>query len=165
MIINVSKLKDGESLDVEHVYDPKELNVENCDVHYLAPLSLQGRIERIQNAFFFKGNLATKLELTCTRCLKDVTQDSNEPFDLYFPVTRDENIDATNEIREVMILSYPVKFLCAETCKGLCAQCGKNLNMTKCKCATAEGPEGFTGSFDKLKEWHKTKNKNRKGRK
>lgn len=163
MHIHVSKIKDGEKIAVGHVYDPKELALETCDVHCLSPLRLAGTLERVESSLFFKGMLTTDLEISCSRCLQAVKQSSQEAFDLYFPITHEETIDATNEIREVMILSYPVKFLCGEDCKGLCPKCGKNLNEGECKCSPLKEEKGFKGNFDKLKDWHKTEIRKRKG--
>ena len=38
-------------------------------------------------------------------------------------------------MREQFYLALPMKPLCREDCKGLCAQCGTNLNTGTCDCA------------------------------
>lgn len=40
---------------------------------------------------------------------------------------------------EEFALALPVKPLCREDCKGLCAKCGANLNDSPCGCVTDEG--------------------------
>jgi len=157
MRIDVSKLKDGESFLVSHEYDAKELKVELCDVRYLSPLNLRGTLGRVGESFFFKGNLTGQVEYSCTRCLKAIRKKADEAFDLYYPVKDEEYLETTDEIREVMLLSYPVKFLCSDNCRGLCPHCGKDFNEGRCSCAFEDGKEGFPGSFDKLKQWHKKK--------
>lgn len=157
MKIDISKLKEGERLALEHEYDPKELNLELYDLRYVSPLELKGGIERIKNSLFFKGSLRTDLEIACTRCLKTVKVKSEEPFDLYYPFTGQEELDTTDEIREVMLLSYPVKFICRESCKGLCPQCGTNLNEKSCRCVPEVKNE--THAFDRLGEWYQKKKK------
>ncbi|HSE42196.1 MAG TPA: DUF177 domain-containing protein [Acidobacteriota bacterium] len=37
-------------------------------------------------------------------------------------------------IREQIYLSLPMKFLCSADCKGLCPNCGANLNEVECDC-------------------------------
>ena len=63
---------------------------------------------------------------------------------------RDETIDLGDLVREQLYLALPMKPLCAEACKGLCPQCGTNLNRGTCDCRSewqdpafrkAEGPE------------------------
>ncbi len=44
------------------------------------------------------------------------------------------NIDLSVGIREAIVLSLPITFLCREQCRGLCPVCGINRNKTKCKC-------------------------------
>ena len=38
-------------------------------------------------------------------------------------------------MREQLYLALPMKPLCREDCRGLCAECGANLNLTTCGCA------------------------------
>jgi uncharacterized protein len=37
-------------------------------------------------------------------------------------------------MREQFYLALPMKPLCSEGCKGLCAMCGTNLNKGSCDC-------------------------------
>jgi uncharacterized protein len=54
----------------------------------------------------------------------------------------DEQIDLEPVLREQIILALPYAPLCREDCKGLCAQCGKDLNEGPCSCpADVETPE------------------------
>ena len=43
-------------------------------------------------------------------------------------------IDISKDVRDYMILSTPMKRLCKEDCKGLCAKCGVDLNEKQCDC-------------------------------
>ena len=43
-------------------------------------------------------------------------------------------MSADEEIREEFVLSFPTKHLCHEDCKGLCQDCGADLNVEECKC-------------------------------
>jgi len=105
-----------------------------------------------------RGRVSAKLELQCARCLDPVSQDVNREFELlYRPLGidagRDELsvTDAEAEIgyyqgdgilledalREQVLLALPVKITCRDDCKGLCPQCGKNLNQEQCSCSTS----------------------------
>jgi uncharacterized protein len=104
-----------------------------------------------------RGRLSAGLELQCARCLESVPQDVKRDFELlYRPLGvdagRDELsvTDAEAEIgyyqgegllledvlREQVLLALPLKVTCREECKGLCPQCGKNLNQEQCSCST-----------------------------
>jgi uncharacterized protein len=104
-----------------------------------------------------RGQLSGDLELQCARCLESVLQHVRREFELlYRPLGADAGrdelsvTDAEAEIgyyqgegllledvlREQVLLALPLKITCREECKGLCPQCGKNLNQEQCSCST-----------------------------
>ncbi len=61
--------------------------------------------------------------------------------DLTTAFYRDGMLDLVDLLREQFMLALPMKPLCTEACRGLCPQCGTNLNKTQCGCApTWEDP-------------------------
>jgi uncharacterized protein len=46
-----------------------------------------------------------------------------------------DSIDLSIGIRDTLILAAPIAPVCKEDCKGICPQCGANLNQGKCGCA------------------------------
>jgi uncharacterized protein len=70
-----------------------------------------------------------------------------EEDDLTTAYYRDETIDLGELVREQFYLALPMKPLCAEACKGLCPQCGMNLNQGTCDCR----PEWQDPRFEALK--------------
>jgi uncharacterized protein len=103
-----------------------------------------------------RGQVSANLELQCARCLDPVSQDIRREFELlYRPLGADAGrdelsvTDAEAEIgyyqgegllledvlREQVLLALPLKITCREDCKGLCPQCGKNLNLEQCSCS------------------------------
>ncbi len=48
-----------------------------------------------------------------------------------------DTIDLNELLREQFYLALPMKPLCADGCRGLCPQCGTNLNTGRCDCAPA----------------------------
>lgn len=66
--------------------------------------------------------------------------------DLYYFVG--DHLELAPMLREQVILASPMHPLCSETCLGLCARCGKDLNEGPCRCAAES-----TGSpFDVLRQ-------------
>jgi uncharacterized protein len=57
-----------------------------------------------------------------------------EEDDLATAFYSDEQIDLGHLIMEQFQLALPMKPLCAEACRGLCPECGANLNRTDCGC-------------------------------
>ena len=95
----------------------------------------------------------------CARCGKDTFQaikidgegyiagkseedekDDGESF--YFTET-DGILDLDGFIVEFLGVRVPPKYLCSEDCKGLCQQCGKDLNEGECSCSKKEKNPAF----------------------
>lgn len=55
-----------------------------------------------------------------------------EDLDLYG--YEGEKLDLEPLLREQLLLAVPFAPLCSETCKGLCSQCGADLNREPCSC-------------------------------
>ncbi|HEX2986866.1 MAG TPA: DUF177 domain-containing protein, partial [Chloroflexota bacterium] len=71
-----------------------------------------------------------------------------EPEDLdAFRLTPDHVLDLTEAIRQYVIVESPLQPLCDEECKGLCSQCGANLNLGPCDCQqlASSVPQGNLG--------------------
>ncbi len=54
--------------------------------------------------------------------------------DLEFSYYEGESFPLSDLIREQVILAVPIQPLCKKNCKGLCQQCGKDLNLGPCGC-------------------------------
>jgi uncharacterized protein len=57
-----------------------------------------------------------------------------EDDDLDTAYYRDGVIDLAELVREQLYLALPMKPLCQEACRGLCSECGTNLNSGACAC-------------------------------
>lgn len=111
-----------------------------------------------------RGNLKGEVALPCNRCAEDAPVVIDSSFDSFepFPIapedqTKDEPfdseadelivslVDGAPEINlagllwEEFVLALPVRPLCKPDCKGLCPDCGKNLNEGPCSCVREEG--------------------------
>ncbi len=53
-------------------------------------------------------------------------------------VASEPRVDPMEGLREALIVVLPMKNLCSEGCKGLCAICGGNLNERVCNCSHEE---------------------------
>jgi Predicted metal-binding, possibly nucleic acid-binding protein len=80
---------------------------------------MQGSVERNIGAFVFEGILQCEVEHTCGRCLKKVPETIRQEFRFFYDIKHTEVIDATDDIREVMLLKHPMSYLCPDvkTCK------------------------------------------------
>ncbi len=123
----------------------------------VSPVSLSFDIDGQETGRYrVAGQLTSELELTCSRCLEPFTLPVKTDFDLrYVPRTEnvgegereveeddlatafysDDQIDLGHLIVEQLQLAVPMKPLCDAACKGLCPQCGTNLNSSTCDCS------------------------------
>lgn len=110
------------------------------------------RLTRTPQGILLQGELHSQTPVDCMRCLKTFDYPFNIEFsELFVPAnspTLDNNdanplptvidegdyIDLTPIVREEGILAIPMRVLCSEDCKGLCSQCGQNLNEASCEC-------------------------------
>jgi uncharacterized protein len=153
-------------LDFKEEFQPTVINL-GSDVHQRGPLEASGHAEIVEEHhgkhqiikdLRLRGRLSTKLELQCARCLESVYRDVSREFELlYRPLGVDagrdelsvtdaeaeigyyqgEGILLEDVLREQILLALPVKITCRENCRGLCPQCGKNLNQEQCSCSIA----------------------------
>ncbi len=50
------------------------------------------------------------------------------------PIRDTDVVDLGELVRQLLILSVPPRSLCRPDCRGLCPQCGQNLNEGQCQC-------------------------------
>lgn len=147
MIIQLVTLREGVPQKVREQCDPKALDLEFVDLVYVVPVTIDGLLEKGPDTLSFKGELKSRVRHTCGRCLKEVDEKVDLPFDLYYEIKGKTEIDTTDDLREVLILDHPISFLCSEDCRGLCPRCGQNRNEAVCQC---EGQNDHP--FAKLKD-------------
>ncbi|HTZ11499.1 MAG TPA: DUF177 domain-containing protein [Candidatus Margulisiibacteriota bacterium] len=136
MKIGISKIP-LEGLRVTEELSPKALDLDTDIVSFSSPVKAEAVLSRITNAITADIKLSAKLRTQCSRCLKEYEVDFNKEFTLNFSTEGMGNfLDLDPDIREEMMLDYPLKPLCKDSCKGLCARCGKNLNEGGCSCGT-----------------------------
>lgn len=134
MILKTGVMKEGVIEQVEAAYDAHALDLEFVDLYYLKKIVLEGVIEKIKQTVTFRGKLTSQIEQVCARCLASVQSDIITPFDLFYEIEGRETIDATDDLRDILILNHPNRFLCNADCRGICAHCGTNLNRESCSC-------------------------------
>ncbi|MBI4358890.1 MAG: DUF177 domain-containing protein [Candidatus Omnitrophica bacterium] len=161
MILKVQKLREGVIERLETSYDARERDLEFVDLHYVTKINLEGLAERIKQTVTFRGTLTSRIEQVCSRCLERIETEMTAPFDLSYEILGLETVDTTGELRDILILQHPERFLCASDCHGICTRCGTNLNRDACHCKQAQKDAATSQSettvWDSLKEKFKYK--------
>lgn len=138
MIIRLAEYKEGVETPVRQDYKPKDLDIEFVDFVYSDDLHMEGTVEKGLDTLTFRGHLHSNVKNICGRCLKHVDKKLDCPFTLYYEIKGKEIIDTIDDLREAVLLEHPISYICAENCKGLCPECGANLNEAQCQCKREE---------------------------
>jgi uncharacterized protein len=138
---------------------PLRENIQHLDPELNVLDELVGSVKllRLRDGVLVTGELRTRIELTCDRCLAPIaapiqftlaeefqpTLDIVSGEDLEMLTDDDANLidahhilDLSEVIRQHIVVSQPMHPLCKADCKGLCPHCGQNWNEGLCQCPT-----------------------------
>ena len=107
---------------------------------------------RVSGGVLVKGSCSTAVSGFCGRCLEAVERPVSADIELFFEVEENqEELDISEDIREEVLLAFPMNLLCSSDCAGLCRSCGANLNRRECSCGKNTPSGDFRWSeLDKL---------------
>jgi len=160
MFVDLNELRAREKpLLIVKDFDDRELQVDNPIVALRGPVHSEVEVTLRKERVRVEGELGADLVLTCSRCLKSFERKIHKGFEVEFvpdPVVetegeevgltytdltvgfyRDDVLDVRAVISEQIVLELPMQPICQEACKGLCHQCGADLNAGDCNC---QGP-------------------------
>lgn len=119
----------------------------------LVPPQVSATHWRSGKDLFFIGTITGELTGQCARCLEEYSFALVRQFsvtltpqhaagrerelsyeELESSLYTGDEIDLSGLIQEQILLTLPSRPLCSEDCKGLCIQCGANLNLQSCEC-------------------------------
>ena len=135
MKIDITRLP-LEGLELEEDISVSQLRIEDKGmVRLKGPVHIKASVSKITNTVTVAVQLIGSMKMTCGRCLDEFDVSLEKNLSLNYPLEKQQrHIDITDDIREEILLDYPIKPLCKEQCKGICPQCGVNLNVGECKC-------------------------------
>lgn len=151
MKIDIKNLKEGIN-EFNLNETPEEIGFKPEDAEFEKLISSDIEVNKIGEKFIVKGEIKTVMDLECSRCLEKFKYNINANFKLiyikdkiskYGEINKEEMDEITftedilnvdDDVRQTIILEIPMKPVCKETCKGLCPNCGKNLNFERCNC-------------------------------
>jgi uncharacterized protein len=119
---------------------------------------------KIRETVSLEMAIDTVFRLECCRCLEVIALPINSeikytlaPFkegvdeenpesldeDFNFGYYKDDEIDFDPIVVEQILMQIPMKPLCKEDCRGICPDCGVDLNESNCQCRQESGHPGF----------------------
>ncbi len=155
MIISLARMP-PDGLAFKRQYEVGELDTREYDFELESPPSLEGRATRAGQDIRLRGEIKAAISAACDRCLSEVSILVEIPFDLFyapaevardqtgerelrerdldFAVYENDQINLDELVLEQLELSLPSRVLCRAECRGLCPQCGADLNVEPCDC-------------------------------
>ena len=122
--------------------------------------SLRIHLDKTCDNISVSGSATVDLSPECGRCLETFEKNLELPLRVHlspskaveiedsedenFAFYKGEEINLGNILREILMLEIPLRYLCSENCKGLCARCGQNLNLKSCACLQTQSSPPFT---------------------
>lgn len=175
MRVHVERIKDSDLyLDFHEPADNfAVLNtmIQSGECEFTDQIHVQLRLYRIRDMIEVEGTLTSSTRVPCSRCLNRYEVPLKAEFALTYTrelpdgqaevvdlreedigliVFHGDEIDLRDGIQEQAILALPFRPICRENCKGLCPQCGADLNRGKCDC-DREDPTHPFAALKKLK--------------
>ncbi|MDP2921518.1 MAG: DUF177 domain-containing protein [Candidatus Omnitrophota bacterium] len=134
MKIFVDKIPEG-GLELSEKIEPGSLLLEDQTViSFLNPIDVKADVTKTSGEIFVDISVESPVEYTCVKCLSRFDGIFRKKFNVIREVKPAEVVELDDEIRQEIILDYPMKVICKPDCKGLCPNCGQNLNAGECEC-------------------------------
>ncbi len=125
----------------EFTFDIPKAEIEDF---VLSNVTGSAHVGRTQQGLIVQGHFSGDTALECVRCLNDFSrhlvwefaelyafdQDSVSESGLILPESA--QIDLAPLLREYALLEVPISPLHVPDCKGLCVECGQDLNLKDC---------------------------------
>ncbi len=152
MTVDLSQVVNNEGARVR--FDG-EADLSECDaLNFIEPVKVSGVVSNLGGDIEIAVSAQGVARFVCDRCLDEFEREisvefserlvksdfANESENGDAIVFSGNSIDIDEILIENFVISLPIKTLCREDCKGLCGNCGKNLNEGDCGCEEPTDP-------------------------
>lgn len=129
------------------------------------PAEIKGHISNNGKSLILQAQCSGMMTVQCARCMKDI--DVRFEFDMDETLVRQEGSvsedddvilfdDTSIEIDDIVannfLMNIEGKYLCKEDCKGLCPECGADLNEGDCGCTRDDIDPRWAALVDIMKD-------------
>lgn len=150
MKINIIRLKNapGETIEFDVAKELDNTDYNGQEIGFKGPVQATGQVTNHGNVFTVKGLVRAKVFTNCVNCLElfegEVTAQLEESYSMTEVKASEQEsevlvfsgdiIDIEPEVIKALVMEMPMRLLCSLNCRGLCPQCGTNLNLDRCGC-------------------------------
>jgi uncharacterized protein len=153
MLINLSKFLSSEDFlfkfEDKFIIDDEDFLEKT---HLNKTILFNGDFFKVEDYILLTGIVKYSYQETCARCLTEFENTSETKFEAVVGKSQKNNdndddesdeiklviedgcVNLNETIKQMIYLSMPMKAICSSDCKGICPNCGVNLNVEKCKC-------------------------------
>ena len=136
----------------------------NALVNFLGDIHIEGEISNNEGILTVTADILGQLDAKCYRCLNEIVKPFSIPMEETFEHANSSKsldsyeysghiLDISQAVIDSIYLNIPDRILCKSECKGLCPECGWNLNDKDCKCRKeSKENKGFSALRDLFKE-------------
>jgi uncharacterized protein len=148
--VNVARLRRTEGSSERYEFHEKFPSLQFGNEEYLfqTPLDVQIDVVNTGKSLLVNGKISAVITVNCSRCLGEFPFHLNFDFeDEWLPrelaeldsegnalIFEKDEFCIDDRIFEQIFLHLPMRFICSETCRGLCPKCGADLNKGACAC-------------------------------
>lgn len=147
MLLQLQSLFTGEKekLPIDCILDFSSVEW-NGERPFQSPVRVSGSVVQSAGVVTLKAIVAYRYDGTCDRCAGEVHREATFPMEHIlvvslnhedndsFVLIENDQLPLDDLVEEDLLLNQPSKILCMEDCRGLCPQCGQNLNQGLCGC-------------------------------
>ena len=132
---------DGESLQIDYEFTLEDESI-------VTPVKVVGSVFNRTGIVNLQADARFDYSTSCAKCNKPLLRHAKIPVRhtlLSYAESEDNDefivldgmrLELNDLVSEDIYLALPSRFLCKDDCKGLCAFCGKDLNVSECSCST-----------------------------
>lgn len=147
MFLDVSQLmqNDGAVKRIDSEFEIDSLTFNGQDIVFTSPFKLEGVLKNIAGVLYLDADAEVSYTTGCARCLDSVNKSmsfnisevfsKSDTGDDDITVLKSGNIDLGDITEMAFVGALPINTLCSDECKGLCSECGCNLNRENCSCS------------------------------
>lgn len=134
MRVELARITD-EPLEVSEDIDAKSWDLDSFDVKFIKNIHINCVFRRLGKDIAVQCSVLTHRLITCSRCLCKSEQEVGQDFQLSYPASSGSDyLEVDDDLRQEILLNFPMRVLCRPDCRGICLGCGVNLNFQECKC-------------------------------
>ena len=134
MKIKVEKIKD-KAIEIEEEIPASSWELDSSDITFVNSILLKSKFFRVRDEIVVETLATTHRDVVCSRCLQGIRQTVEQSFTKTYKDSEvGECLEINDDIREDILLNFPMQALCKRDCKGTCSRCGVDLNHQECSC-------------------------------